>query len=655
MSIELTFQQPYLSIVTLPTVTLPPFTLITGLNGSGKTHLLQAIAHKCVAIEGVQNASQEVRYFDWNSFVPGGQGTFQSAQLDQERQEIFQQLDSIFAQKKNIIISAARDAELPGELLAHPKKIAKLSIDELETILGDPEKAQAAYQSIRQATTDVSNMMRGQLRQNPMHLQLVEAFVEASELPLASYDKDTFVQKAPVAWGHADFFQRSFGRLFVAYRDLLVRNKLQVLAKQEGDHNAQPLSNEEFEQKHNIPPWVFLNTTLADAGLDFEINLPDLYALGSYQPKLRKKSSGVEIDFGGLSSGEKVLMSFANCLYYASDSRQISFFPKVLLLDEVDAPLHPSMTRTFIRAITDTLVGRFNIPVIATTHSPSTVAMAPEEAVYVMKEDVPGVHKVSKGEALTLLTTGVPTLSISFSGRRQVFVESETDSRVYDRVYQLAKPYLKSERSLTFLSPGTRERAGDVNTGCAQVQRIVGMLSESGNQSILGLIDWDGKNNPSERVKVLAHGVRNGIENCIFDPLILACLIARDARDRRHSIGLPEEGGTYDLKQFAADKLQATIDSVQSLVLGAEYDAGSPSVECGYAGGLMLKVKQSFLTLDDHQLEAKIFSAIPPLQKFEQRSGHLLTHTVENLLPDFPEFIPMDVIDAFSKLLAIEL
>ena len=73
-------------------------------------------------------------------------------------------------------------------------------------------------------------------------------------------------------------------------------------------------------------------------------------------------------------------MSFALCLYHAADQSTAVDFPKVLLFDEIDAPLHPSMSRSLLRTIQKTLVEEHGIFVILTTHSPSTVALAPDTA-----------------------------------------------------------------------------------------------------------------------------------------------------------------------------------------------------------------------------------------------------------------------------------
>ncbi|MDT0619452.1 ABC transporter ATP-binding protein, partial [Salinisphaera sp. P385] len=132
--------------------------------------------------------------------------------------------------------------------------------------------------------------------------------------------------------------------------------------------------------------------------LDFRVEPPPLHEVGSYEPKLTKLSSEVEMRFQDLSSGEKVLMSFALCLYNATDARQEKPFPKLLLLDEVDAPLHPSMVVSLIDTVREVLVEGKGVSVIMTTHSPSTVALAPEEALYEMNSAGPKVEKYQKVE-----------------------------------------------------------------------------------------------------------------------------------------------------------------------------------------------------------------------------------------------------------------
>lgn len=85
---RLSFVAPHLSIQAFPTIDVPPFTLITGVNGAGKTHLLGAIKAGKVASDIAPSPEDDVRFFDWNSLVPNDTGEFQIAAVYNERDQI---------------------------------------------------------------------------------------------------------------------------------------------------------------------------------------------------------------------------------------------------------------------------------------------------------------------------------------------------------------------------------------------------------------------------------------------------------------------------------------------------------------------------------------------------------------------------------------
>lgn len=654
MPIELSFTQPYGCISSFPSITLPSFTLITGLNGSGKTHLMRAILAGHVKANGIEFGSGEARFFDWNSFTFQDKQASSSAQLIHDKEGIKKSLQSKVHKYSVMIFEAAQQYGIPTESMTSAKSIASLSLEDIAGLIDVNSQAERAYNAIQNLVRQASNEMLESLHGNASLRQQFEELAALKGGHLAAvYDEESFFDGALMGWGNVAIFQQSFARLFITYRDLLLYNRVKKLAYQDGDKSVSYLTNEEFEQRYNKPPWDMVNDVLSTSEMDFRVEPPNLFEFGSYSATLRKKSTNTRVQFNELSSGEKVLMSLANCLYYASDQRQILAFPKLLLLDEIDAPLHPSMSKSLLNTLIKSIVAEHGVSVIASTHSPSTVALAPDESLYVMREDSPGVHKVSKSEALSVLLAGVPTISIDYSGRRQVFVESENDARVYDQLFQVARRYIQSERSLSFVSAGKRTPKGDLNSGCDQVKRIVSELEKSGNKSVLGLIDWDGKNNSSNRVKVLAPKRRDGLENCLFDPMIVACLIAREAKDRRRCIGLLSNSGANDLKHLSPLELQEVVDKVQALVIGQESGRTEPRIDVRYAGGLSLKIRRCYLELDDHKLEKHLLESVPALNKFKRASG-LLIHTAENLIPDFPEFIPSDVLDTFKTLLSVD-
>lgn len=337
-------------------------------------------------------------------------------------------------------------------------------------------------------------------------------------------------------------------------------------------------------------------------------------------------------------------MSFAFCVYFANDRRQLSVYPKVLLFDEIDAPLHPSMTKSLVDTITDTLVGKFGIKVIATTHSPSTVAMSPTDSTFIMRPGRPGIEPVSKSEALNILTIGVPTLAISFDGRRQIFVESPADAKTYDSIYKLIKPKIVSDRSLEFVATG-----GATNVGCDVVKRLVGDLVGAGNQSIFGLIDFDGKHVDENRIAVLGKGERNGLENFVFDPLLIAGLICRDTPAWKQEIGIDTSLNFPSFIAQEAGLFQEVVNVTCRKVMGG---SDSPKRAVSYLGGFSLDVDERWLSVDDHQLEAKILSAFPYLQALaKQQAGKLMQHMISTVITDRVEFLPLSVYQTIRDIL----
>ena len=650
---QLTYVSDYLSIVDFPSATLPSFTLLTGVNGAGKTHLLKALAQGSVRVDIAPQFQTEVRFFDWNTFVPQDQGLYDGHNLVQQHAQLMSQFENAFNSHKGQFIQAGRQIGLPHELIQNPQKLAGISKQELETYL-PPDQIEQAFDQLEGTRKAVSSNIISFLSTSgyPQANKLLNHLAEKIGRSVPSLTREDFFNESPVAWGQTDLFQQSLAQLFVAYRDQWASNGLRILAQQNGEANSNPLTQEEFIARYNIPPWDFVNRILRDAGLGFYINHPDLYQLTPYQPRLTKTSSGAQMLFNDLSSGEKVLMSFALCLYYAEDQRQLAIYPKLLLLDEIDAPLHPSMSRSLIDAILNTLVKRFNIHVILTTHSPSTVAITPEESVFVMRPNQPGIHKVTKTEALNVLTEGIPTLSVSFDGRRQVFVESHCDAKVLDTIYQNLRSYLNSERSLVFIPVGYRPaRGGDQNSGCDQVKRVVQELASGGNKSVLGMIDWDGDKNPSDRVFVLAHNERNGIENCVFDPLLVAIQVARDIQAKSGQIGLQLNETYLDIKHFQPARLQQLVDAVCTLT-GAT--SGS-TISQKYLGDIELHIPVSYIQMDDHKLEELLIQQFPEFNQYNRHSGDLLHRFASTTMRELPRFIPSVFKDAFQQMLNISL
>lgn len=660
MANEIRFSTIHKSIGALPTINLPKFVVLTGRNGSGKTHFLEAINEGKVASSLVTNHMLDVLLFDWNSIIPQDTGIFNPHQYHTQQANWFTQIRKQQDQFFPSLQQQAMSLGIPQKYCSSLNKIVKLDKNDLTRILPDNQNIDIVYNNLKQQINQHGNnvysnslnsigdkdwkkMAPEVLRENPSH------FLESSE--------SKFFNNNKFLWGQVDPFQQAFGKVFSTYRELIHQNDRLEKYPPERDIDLKYRDNEEFIDNYGEPPWDFVNHILEVCHLDFRVDGPLLHETTSYEPKLIKISSDIEMRFKDLSSGEKVLMSFALCLYNAQDNLQNIHFPKLLLLDEIDAPLHPSMVVSLLNTIQEVLIESKNVSVILTTHSPSTVALAPEESIYEMNANGPFISKISRSEALSILTMGVPTLSVSFDGRRQVFVESRTDARIYEKLYQLYKSDLDSKRSLVFIEVGrTNESSGaEHNSGCEQVKKIVNNLSDGGNISVFGLVDWDGERQNINRIHVLSHGIRDGIESLIFDPVLLFATIVREniafCRDKE----LIDELSTYtDLGSWNQEQWQIAVNKLQAIVID-NYSQKNTTIEIKYLNKMTLNISTNYLHLDDHDLESRIVDTFGFLRPKNNRAGGLMEHVFSSVISDYKMFIPQDLLVTFRRILEAEL
>ena len=122
---KLVFSKPHLSIASFPPIELPKFTLLTGVNCVGKTHLLKAIENGAVSTPEtvmanrlapflrmgalpskpaiVQNTG--VKFFDWNTLVPSKAGV-----------EMFSRVLAGELGPNNITVNAYAPGMIPTEM-----------------------------------------------------------------------------------------------------------------------------------------------------------------------------------------------------------------------------------------------------------------------------------------------------------------------------------------------------------------------------------------------------------------------------------------------------------------------------------------------------------------------------------------------------------
>ncbi|HAK78595.1 MAG TPA: AAA family ATPase, partial [Runella sp.] len=268
------------------------------------------------------------------------------------------------------------------------------------------------------------------------------------------------------------------------------------------------------------------------------------------------------------------------------------------------------------------------------------------ESLFLMQKEHPRLKKASKDELLKLLTSGVPSFSVTFSNNRQVFVESDVDAQFYTKIYNKLKSKIPNEISLYFIASGITHG----NTGnCDQVREIVNMLVSKGATSVFGIIDWDLKNNGSQHVKVLGYEKRYSIENYIFDPLILVVYLLREkiVKDRSF-FELKEDENFFDIKNFDFKKIQNIVDIFLKKIEGFVDIDNKNAMSIYYHNGISLNIPLWYLRYNGHDLEEKIKEAYPELRKFKK--NELKMDIVNRVFDDLPDFISTDLVDIFQSL-----
>lgn len=196
-------------------------------------------------------------------------------------------------------------------------------------------------------------------------------------------------------------------------------------------------------------PWTILNQLFSD--LKFKYRFKKDYSFSTpYMEENPKLRDNLEIrNLRDLSDGEKAILKLA----LISLDEEISKDVKLILFDEYDAPLNPSLTEAFYHVIEKFYIEK-GIQVIVTTHSPATISLAPEYAhfyeVFTQNNDSPKIINVNQFDYSELRIANKNFYDrIRNQGERIAELEklAETSERMlfvedkYDQIYKIA--YLK--------------------------------------------------------------------------------------------------------------------------------------------------------------------------------------------------------------------
>ncbi|MBN1639204.1 MAG: ATP-binding protein [Ignavibacteriales bacterium] len=592
MSIKISITQKHKSINPPCEFELPTFCVLTGKNGSGKTHLLEAMSDKNksqVHING--RLTQNVRYIGFNGLNPNIQETCDPNSISQHVKNVWNQYNSgkqhaqNVNQKDNIsqILSRVRDENM--------KRFIKKALQD-------------------------SGKSASELTENDLSDSFDISFM-----------------------GQNDFFTAQFALIFKNYHRRQEENNINEYYQSKGKSITKPvLSSEEFKRKYGEPPWEFINKLLVETNIPYEVNNPEGDRLdSSFVFKLKDRIEGFEISSADLSTGEKVLMSLALAIYNTGGDLGK---PDVLLIDEPDAGLHPSMSKMMVKVLKENIVGQNHIPTIISTHSPTTVIASEGVSIYQLERGTNIPTKIPVQKAVEILSADIPFLKISTERRRQVFVESKYDVTYYELLLNIYGRLLSFPSEPIFIPARTSN-----GSNCTDVIEVVTNLFKNGNDQIYGIIDWDLNNIPADRIIVLGENERYAIENYLLDPLLMGILMIRE-----NKIAIGDFGGlsitaySHMLNLTPADG-QLIIDKVLS-DLGL--NTGN-KLHYKTFNNWELEITKEFNEHQGHELETLFKTKYPFLNGY-RREDALKKDVIEKVINDHPGFAPNSIVDTILKI-----
>ena len=424
---KLKFKTSHKSIRNFNPIDLKDFSIFTGKNGSGKTHLLQAMKNGNVTLDTIK--PDEIVYFDLNTFKTYDT-KFKTAQNRMNFVPTAYESFKSGMRKFRLEHPSLTDLESTNlNKILDDKNKALLDIDENEINNIELWKKIKPYQDFFQI-----------LFKKKYFDGIISSIIKKSKNFVHDISLEEFKINYVDISSTNQLILTELGMLFYDYQIKLYEIKDHVWStadKKKTIGEIEGIVQDECNARFGgMPPWEAINKILESySDMNHELIEPQKIKLPEYRTNhisfpvvIKEKSTNTQINPEDLSSGETVLFALALSVFREKLS---SFLPKVLLLDEIDATLHPSMMKNLLRVIDEIFVKK-GTKVILATHSPTTIALCEEESIFVIdRKDSELIKKQSKREALFNLTDG--------------FVSIEEGLHVFDQI---------GDKEITIISEG---------------------------------------------------------------------------------------------------------------------------------------------------------------------------------------------------------
>lgn len=521
----------------------------------------------------------------------------------------------------------------------------------------------------------------GRMNSNPRYTQIYKLanFIASriQKLPSELTEDDINLNYTEVTLGALG--SHDVAGIFNRYCKKLNDNRYNRFRKEVDGEDVSTLNNDEFVKRFGPPPWEAINKilhTVFDGKFHFPIPINTNSKVYDHQTPLMERGNRVT-NVGELSSGERTLLWLSLSLFNAQyNEKELLSAPRLLLLDEPDAFLHPKMVEKMYEVLQE-FNRTFGTVFWLITHSPTTAALAPPNSLYLVHAT--SIEPIDTDAAVAELLDGVPQIAILPENRRSVYVESHYDAAIYQGLFEFLRKRsnkLNPKVSMNFVTAGpkmpeahlievtkkifgivdvvkTQEFLVAVNgaSNCNQVYAATETINQANNLGVKGLVDWDTKNKTTKNVLVIGEGQFYAIENFILDPI---CLILQ--------LNLIDPA-KYSIKRYSGEDLpwsewiqnqellQTSLNSFLLDIIGA---ANQADTIISYTSGLSLRSESRYTKMNGHKLQDVLWEKLPELNRIARKNfdGELMRKITHNIMINATSgrLIPQIIEEAFVSL-----
>lgn len=655
MHIEL--QNPFISINKLDDTHLPSFTVLTGKNGSGKTHFLKGINQGQISVEGIDKS--EIVYYNYNDFTIIDSRTNNDQRRSQRRSNwnnnakyIVQRIENVKQTAINKILQDSRHKPLRLlmiNIISLSKQIFfdRYGVEEdyelLEEFIKNGPASYSQYE--RKFSSYFSQFIKNSISRN-LDLNLiskenffreytefrneVENLIKIKDNELFTLLDDKLYSFNQGDIENPDFFLEDIASEERAYQFKKATNSFNKLMNSEWGEDREYIKPKDFINRFGNSPVDQINAVLDDYDCngyklttnDFKIQIGQEKNSQSINITLEHPNNNYTTSFDQISSGEKTLIALSLLIY---KSKKNKILPRMLLLDEIDSSLHPSKIKMLLNVIEKHFVGNQKMKVILATHSPTTVALSPKKSIYFIHGNKnKTIENVEMSVAIQTLTEGFASLSIDESkigihyniknkNLPIVFTEGITDKIILEiawkKLYKETMPFFIQDCFDASFLGNLYRRADDSQDG---------IFSNYPNKIFISLFDFD----------KAGYDIWNGLSKKNYtllekDPK--KCLTIKHKSRQAYSLLLPVPKNDKILKQVIKSNNETYKNEsalqIELLMYGADSLKTFFKIEGIKGGGKLIVFKGNKRDFSNslENVEADDFSNFTPLfQKIKE-------------------------------------